>query len=121
MESKELWEWCGFRFQKIGELKKIYRHHANLRWVFPTGEIGALPELTLDNLFKYAIPKVTKEYDLRMWSYYDETNDKVFYFTALDKDGETEYASIVGQEKLEDAILIVLQEVMKGEKDGNML
>lgn len=57
-QIREFWEWCGFHFQKLEELKPQYRHEGNLRWVFSSGEIGGLPPIDLNNLFKYAVPKL---------------------------------------------------------------
>lgn len=55
-DIRRIWLRCGFGFQSLSELKPQYRHEANLRWVSPMGEIGCLPDLTLDNLFLYAVP-----------------------------------------------------------------
>ena len=42
---KELWEWCGFEEWS--------------RWRYPNGyQQKKLPNITLNNLFKYAVPKV---------------------------------------------------------------
>ncbi len=64
-QIKEFWEECGFHFQDLSELKPQYRHEGNRRWVSPLGEIGGLPDLDLNNLFKYAVPKLKSEY--RNW------------------------------------------------------
>lgn len=55
---KEFWEWCGFHYQKLTDLEPRYRHEGNLRWVYPTGDVGVLPPLDLNNLFRYAVPKL---------------------------------------------------------------
>lgn len=62
-EIKELWEWCGFK-QNI-ELKSDYHYEFGKRvgnWHYPNGKAtygymqeGCLPDLDLNNLFKYAI------------------------------------------------------------------
>ncbi len=49
-EYKEFWERCGFKFEKGG-------------WRYPTKDknlysLSLLPRPTLDNLFKYAVPKL---------------------------------------------------------------
>ena len=47
-QIKELWEWCGFGIDGVGI------------WHCPDGitELGGMPKVTLDNLFKWAVPKV---------------------------------------------------------------
>ena len=57
-QIQKFWEWCGFHFQTLDELKPKYRHPANLRWVYPDGDTGGLPAIDLNNLFKYAVPKL---------------------------------------------------------------
>lgn len=49
-ELQEFWEWCGFQYDDDGFMV-----------TFPNGElrhISAEPKFTLDNLFKYAVPKL---------------------------------------------------------------
>ena len=47
-QIKELWRWCGFGMDGVGI------------WHCPGGirEYGAMPKPTLDNLFKWAVPKL---------------------------------------------------------------
>ena len=46
-QIKELWEWCGFGIDGVGI------------WHCPDGitELGGMPKVTLDNLFKWAVPR----------------------------------------------------------------
>lgn len=57
-ELKEFWEWCGFRLEK--------QRSGSMGWTYPPvpsvyapmGLVRAvLPDLDLNNLFKYAVPK----------------------------------------------------------------
>ena len=57
-QIERFWEWCGFKFQTLKELKPQYRHEANRRWLYPTGETGGLPPIDLNNLFRWAVPKL---------------------------------------------------------------
>ena len=54
MEYREFWEWCGFknmRGKQYGGVKVSYGY------LHPDGvTLVALPELDLNNLFKYAVP-----------------------------------------------------------------
>jgi hypothetical protein len=74
-EIKELWEWCGFRFvdgktcPECGHTTRSYWLHERLarrlyfedsEIKFVAGEDNYYPELTLDNLFKYAIPEIKR-------------------------------------------------------------
>ncbi len=55
-QLQELWEWCGFKIRGETEGEKL--------WYAPDGIVfncGA-PPLDLNNLFKYAIPKLKSEF-----------------------------------------------------------
>jgi len=66
-EQMKFWEWCGFEKQLLEDLPKSYRHEGNLGWKYPTDSIGVadtrkqLPDIDLNNLFKYAVPKLRRE------------------------------------------------------------
>jgi hypothetical protein len=101
-ETEKFWEWCGFRL--VG--KSITRS-------------SDFPDIDLNNLFKYAVPKLLTKYDIKIFSFCDDLNeDKIFWFVqALDKKSlEVEFANIDGCEKLEDAICEVIWEVIQGEQ-----
>ena len=56
-ELKEFWEWCGF---------ERYRYQGNertlMRWKYPDGSRNYVtPNLDLNNLFKWAVPKLRPE------------------------------------------------------------
>ena len=56
MTDKEFWEWCGFKPTRL--------QSGNMGWLYPPEyslERGYLPDSTLDNLFKYAVPKLIRE------------------------------------------------------------
>jgi hypothetical protein len=54
-QIKEFWEWCGF---------KPYKGICGY-WIPPDNKAAdILPELDLNNLFKYAVPKLIKELPL---------------------------------------------------------
>ena len=63
-ELKDFWEWCGFKWiQKKEDMifGPIPQYHWNLiaHWQYPDGHNHEeLPALTLDNLFKWAVPKL---------------------------------------------------------------
>ena len=55
-ELKEFWEWCGF---------ERYRYQGNertlMRWKYPDGSRNYVtPNLDLNNLFKWAVPRTIK-------------------------------------------------------------
>ena len=59
-QKKELLEWCGFTLRCPPE-KDAYKRGI---WNYPDGMIGDV-DLALNNLWKYAIPQLCKEY--RSW------------------------------------------------------
>ena len=56
-EIKELWEWCGFKPRYVENSTQIGR------WIKPDGGWRFfLPDIDLNNLFKYAVPKLIGDY-----------------------------------------------------------
>jgi len=63
VQLKRFWEWCGFQ-PRYGGL--IGQEHI-IGWHYPNRDTHLkTPELTLNNLFKYAVPKL--RYALLQWS-----------------------------------------------------
>lgn len=67
-EEQEFWEKCGFELREMKKLgtihftdksKKPEDFYDSAGWTDPSGNahIG-MPDITLDNLFKYAVPKL---------------------------------------------------------------
>jgi len=56
---------------------------------------------SLDACFKWLVPEAHKrELEIRLWSFYDLSNDKFFYFSHLQNPkGEVQCASMVGEEE----------------------
>ena len=48
-ELKEFWEWCGWNWQT--EKESLVGHRATVKYIDP-------PPVNLDNLFKWAVPKL---------------------------------------------------------------
>jgi hypothetical protein len=126
---KEFWEWCGFHLETDG--RKGYHWEGGFRfhdWLTPAGETsesaigkkGMLPPIDLNNLFKWAVPKVLRKYDIKIFSFYDDLNDKVFWFVHIlsRETGEVEFAEIEGQEELKDVLFWAIYQVIKGETDS---
>ena len=58
-ELKDFWEWTGFKY--IGGY--------TVMWVDPKGQMAdELPALTLDNLFKWAVPRVKADIPELKWA-----------------------------------------------------
>ena len=60
-QIKKFWEWCGFKYHSYGFFEYEDRDTTieDPYWESPQGHrILSPPKLTLDNLFKYAVPKV---------------------------------------------------------------
>ena len=79
-EPKEFWEWCGLVFKSrdvsYGEPAFAPSHG----WYNSDGQLVgfATPRLTLDNLFRWAVPKVLQGYGL-METYWFSTTAGLFY------------------------------------------
>ena len=52
----KIWEWCGWSWWENGQV-----------WCY-----GAEPELTLDNLFKHAVPKVPRDLDIYLSRHWEK-------------------------------------------------
>lgn len=67
---KKLWEWCGFKAIKHKDCYARQTEHGKSHleeiccYTFPDGTRGHafLPDLDLNNLFKYAVPKLIDKY-----------------------------------------------------------
>jgi len=111
-QVKEFWEWCGFgdvHYNSLGAISQKWSGRKK-----PYGEWYYLP-IDLNNLDRWAVPKVLEKYDLKIFSFYDDLNDKVFWFVhAIDREktDEVEFANIEGCEELKDALFEVLYEVI---------
>ncbi len=63
-EIKRFWEGYGFKKQTLEDLPVHFRHEGNLGWRYPFNSLGVadvrknLPDIDLNNLFKYAVPKL---------------------------------------------------------------
>jgi len=83
-QIKRFWEWCGFKFVENIEHSQYFGDLDFSSWIYPDSGYRArdLPPLDLNNLFKYAVPKVIKKMDtegkvifpiLSLWGkWYDE-------------------------------------------------
>jgi len=62
---KEFWERCGFRY----ELMEDDSYTGNWYWFYPHEQGGSrnAPRLTLDNLFKYAVPSLGFDIKFIQW------------------------------------------------------
>lgn len=72
-ELKEFWEWCGFKHE-VPEIAQIAKKEAEVigqknierfdieQWYIPGKYCGAMPPLTLDNLFRWARPDSSVEF-----------------------------------------------------------
>ena len=100
-QRKEFWEWCGLQ-EGWFKLNTGMQVMANF------------PELDLNNLFKYAV-KVLEKCDIKIFSFYDDLNSKVFWFVYIidRRTGEVEFVNVEGEEELKDALFWAIWEVIK--------
>jgi len=63
---RKFWEWCGFRKAGGGWTDIVYKYPVEIDLPDPTsifdGKYAQLPPIDLNNLSRYAIPKLIKEY-----------------------------------------------------------
>ena len=118
--TKEQWqevlEWCGFTSRKSQN-----SFIAQRVWLYPDGkEEWNFPiPFDLNNLEKYAFPKVLLKYDIEISSFCDDLNDnKIFWFVEIinKETGETDFANVEGCEKLEDALFVAIDDMRKESK-----
>lgn len=73
-QIKEFWEWCGFRYKESDGPLACYWETSNGRtWGYK------LPRVDLNNLFKYAVPKLDQ-------SRYYKALSSIFYYDAIKDD-----------------------------------
>ena len=120
-QIKEFWKWCEQLTECYwckGTGRRFYTTMLGKTYPCPSCESKGYhyPDTTLNNLDRYAIPKVLEKYDIKIFSFYDDLNDKVFWFThILDREtGEIEFANVEGQEELKDALFEALWQVKEG-------
>ena len=75
-QMREFWEWCGFMRLPEGNRDYHYEHTVKtMNWKSPCeteicASIPVLPRLDLNNLFKYAVPKLQdKGFMVELYSY----------------------------------------------------
>ena len=94
-QIKEFWEWCGWKPIQDREDGRLYI----VLWEYNGGEDFTkdhhLPPIDLNNLFKYAVPKL---FELGLW--YKLFSDDGYHFCVIYKEFTKEdvAASIVGTE-----------------------
>ena len=74
-QIKEFWGWCGFRFKLSASENPHY-------WLDPLGKaLPVLPPIDLNNLFKWAVPKLNESgLKLRMLG---QKRDRKTFFCAI--------------------------------------
>jgi len=79
-QIKELWEWCGLEPIKREDSDEV------VRWDLPNGGFRFYaPDIDLNNLFKWAVPKLTETYaELRViFTYGSVMNCSLYRFGKL--------------------------------------
>ena len=73
-QVKEFWEWCGFKLKEDWR-RRGFHYEATVKcpnWIYPDNphwEYGEsyLPRLDLNNLFKYAVPKLENDVAIKIF------------------------------------------------------
>lgn len=79
-QIKELWEWCGLRRGNKGINKNYYTEPDARYYTIPVWKL----KLDLNNLFKYAVPKLPVEAKIGFY-YYGENAGADKYFAFIGK------------------------------------
>jgi len=97
-EIREFWEWCGLEHKRQDGID--YWYSADAKPLL--NGYDKSPELDLNNLFKYAVPKLHGlGYDYKLWS------DDSYHFAQImpiDDHDEIVGASVIGELRPEDAL-----------------
>lgn len=87
-----LWEWCGWRIAskpyEVSFVDGVQGKNIDVEfWYSPDepNEPQAIPELTLDNLFKYAVPKLTNLWGMTL--YPPQANENRDWYCILKEQG----------------------------------
>ena len=81
-QIKKFWEWCGFKYDHWGDDNFI---------IYPDDKVprAVQPLIDLNNLFKYAVPKVLKEHSI-IETYSFGTSRGIYYSETCIWDGDDE-------------------------------
>lgn len=79
-QLQKFWEWCGFKYV-FGEMVRTGEFtEQNYYWESPTGKkYFELPQLDLNHLFKYAVPKVQDVGGCWIQTEYDKNTQEFQY------------------------------------------
>ena len=104
-QLKKFWEWCGFKW--IIDIHSNYWSETQdySHWKNPDGKDCKFPDITLDNLFKYAVPKLVR-YKLECADMMNKTHRATFWT------GATTYVE-VDSNKPELALFWAIYSVIK--------
>ena len=62
VQIKEFWEWCGFKLGKNRDKESVFYGFTTYTYPGTLTPITNKPKLDLNNLFKYAVPKLTDKF-----------------------------------------------------------
>ena len=101
-QAEKFWMWCGWRFRLSGSESGHY-------WQDPKGTARAdLPALSLNSLFKWAVPKVRTNYDVVL-----ETADHPKFLATVWEIGEPNLSSEIVDKDPALALFWAIYKVME--------
>jgi len=105
-ELEDLWEWCGLKYEVKNGFEYWYDCNGNFMAYCLPGQVASIIPVTLDNLFKWAMPKLggtevfcdvdfrfNKDYDLN-WQVYLATQYKDDLVAGADTPAQALYLAI---------------------------
>jgi len=63
-QVRRFWEQCGFKFSHLASVHNFFLGDTGEKvkfWLYPDGNCDILPPIDLNNLFKYAVPKLLEK------------------------------------------------------------
>ena len=105
-QVKEFWERCGFTIKPL----KDEEYLGDFYYYPDCNRIERYVDLTLDNLFRYAVPMLKEDNDTILFAH--PTESKKYYCEILDDDGEPTGGSL-GYKDPALALFWAIYEVIK--------
>ena len=67
-ELEDLWEWCGLKYEVKNGFEYWYDCNGNFMAYCLPGQVASIIPVTLDNLFKWAVPRVKADIPELKWA-----------------------------------------------------
>jgi len=114
-EIKEFWEWCGFTILK--EKEWDLRRRARIGFIYPNGgRYTRLPSLGLNNLFRWAVPKLQEISKEHYITFEHPFNDPTTWAITINIELHYNYKEFEGRDK--DPAIALFRAIQQVIKEG---